>query len=119
MTYDPNNIFAKILRGEILCDKVYENDHVLAFRDITPQAPIHILLIPKGQYISLEDFSAQASAEEITAFHRAIAQIIKDENLSESGFRVIANAGNHGGQEVPHYHLHILGGQKLGAMMGD
>jgi diadenosine tetraphosphate (Ap4A) HIT family hydrolase len=119
MSYDNQNIFAKIIRGEIPCDKVYEDDYVLAFNDITPQAPIHILVIPKNAYVSLEDFSVSASAEEITAFHRAISQIIKDAELSENGFRAIANAGDHGGQEVPHYHLHILGGEKLGAMVGD
>ena len=119
MTYDNDNIFAKILRGEVPCDKVYEDDDVLAFRDINPLAAIHILVIPKGQYISLEDFSAGASAEEITAFHRAVAQIIADENLSANGFRAIANAGEYGRQDVPHYHLHLLGGEKLGGMIGD
>ena len=119
MPYDDQNIFAKILRGEIPCDKVYEDDYVLAFNDITPQAPVHVLVIPKGSYISLEDFSAKASADEIAGFHRAVAQIAKDKNLSENGFRAIANAGDHGGQEVPHYHLHILGGKKLGSMIGD
>lgn len=116
MTYDDQNIFAKIICGEIPCDKIYEDDHVLAFNDIAPQAPIHILVIPKKPYISIEDFSAQASSEEITAFHRAVAQIIKDHDLKD-GFRCIANTGDHGGQEVPHYHLHILGGKKLSAML--
>ena len=117
MAYDESNIFAKILKGDIPCDKVFEDDHVLAFRDISPQAPVHILVIPKGQYISLEDFGAKASPEEIAAFHRAVAKIIADEGLSENGFRAIANTGDHGGQEVPHYHLHLLGGEKLGAML--
>jgi diadenosine tetraphosphate (Ap4A) HIT family hydrolase len=119
MSYDDQNIFAKIIRGEIPCDKIYEDDHVLAFNDITPQAPVHILVIPKGAYISLEDFSAKASAEEITAFHRAVAKIAKEAGLSDDGFRAIANAGEYGGQEVPHYHLHILGGKALGAMLSD
>jgi diadenosine tetraphosphate (Ap4A) HIT family hydrolase len=119
MSYDDQNIFAKILRGEIPCDKVYEDDHVLAFNDIGPQALVHILVIPKGQYVDLEDFSANGSAEEISAFHRAVAQIVKDKNLNQNGFRAIANAGDHGGQEVPHYHLHLLGGEKLGAMLGN
>jgi diadenosine tetraphosphate (Ap4A) HIT family hydrolase len=119
MSYDDQNIFAKILRGEIPCDKVYEDEHVLAFNDIGPQAPVHILVIPKGKYVDLADFSAKASGQEITAFHRAVAKIVKDKNLSGDGFRAIANAGNHGGQEVPHYHLHILGGAKLGRMIGD
>ncbi len=119
MSYDEQNIFAKIIKEEIPCDKVFEDDHVLAFRDIQPQAPVHILVIPKGSYRSLEDFSAKASAEELSAFHRAVAQIIADENLSKDGFRAIANAGDYGGQEVPHYHLHLLGGKKLGAMLPD
>jgi len=118
MTYDKDNIFAKIIRGEIPCDKVYEDEHVLAFNDIAPQAPIHILVIPKGAYIDLADFSANASGDEITAFNRAVAQIISDHDL-ESGFRAIANTGVHGGQEVPHYHLHILGGASLGPMLSN
>jgi len=113
MTYDENNIFAKIIRGEIPCDKVFEDDHVLAFRDIQPLAKVHVLVIPKGQYISLEDFSAKASSEELTAFHRAIAKIVGYENLSENGFRAIANKGAYGCQEVPHYHLHLMGGEQL------
>ncbi|MCI5060650.1 MAG: histidine triad nucleotide-binding protein [Alphaproteobacteria bacterium] len=117
MTYDSENIFAKILRGDIPCDKVYEDDHVLAFRDIAPQAPVHILVIPKGAYMTFENFSANASAEEIVAFHRAVAKIVKDENLAEKGFRSIANSGDFGGQEVPHFHLHLLGGEKLGPML--
>ena len=119
MSYDDQNIFAKILRGEIPCDKVYEDNYVLAFNDITPQAPVHVLVIPKGKYVSLEDFIDKASVDEITSFYRAVAQIVKDNNLSENGFRAIANAGDHGGQEVPHYHLHILGGEQLGPMLGD
>ena len=117
MTYDSENIFAKILRGDIPCDKVYEDDHVLAFRDIAPQAPVHILVIPKGAYVTFEDFSEHASAEEIVAFHRTVAKIVKDENLTEKGFRSIANSGDFGGQEVPHFHLHLLGGEKLGPML--
>lgn len=117
MAYDENNIFAKIIRGEIPCNKVFEDDHVLAFRDIQPQKAIHILVVPKGHYISLEDFSAKASAEELTAFHRAVAQIVANENLSQNGFRAIANAGEFGGQEVPHYHLHLLGGEPVGKMV--
>ena len=119
MAYDSDNIFAKILRGEIPCNKAYEDDHVLAFYDIAPQAPVHILVIPKGAYVSLDDFSTNASDEEIVGFHRAVAHIIKNENLSGQGFRAIANTGDHGGQEVPHYHLHLLGGKKLGAMLAD
>ncbi len=117
MIYDKSNLFAKIIRGEIPCDKVYEDDHVLAFRDIAPQKAVHILVVPKGAYISLEDFSAKGSAEEITAFHRAVAKIVAEEKLSENGFRAIANAGEYGGQEVPHYHLHLLGGEPVGKMI--
>ena len=116
MTYDSENIFAKILRGEIPCDKVFENDHALAFNDIAPQAPVHILVIPKGEYISIADFSAKASAEELKGFHDAIAEIIVAQQLEPQGFRVIANAGEHGGQEVPHYHAHILAGEPIGPM---
>ncbi len=114
--YDNDNIFAKIIRGEIPCGKIFEDEHVLAFYDIAPQAPIHILVIPKGAYVDLADFSANASGDEITAFHRAVAQIVKDHDLT-AGFRAISNAGGHGGQEVPHYHLHIVGGAPIGAMI--
>ena len=117
MAYDDNNIFAKILRGEIPCDKVYEDDHVLAFNDISPQAPVHILVIPKGSYISVSDFGASATPEELTAFWRAVSQIAADKGLPGSGFRTIANTGLNGGQEVPHFHVHILGGKRLGPML--
>ena len=117
MSYDDQNIFAKILRGEIPCDKVFEDDHVLAFNEITPQAPTHILVIPKGAYISIDDFGRNASAEEIKAFYAAIDTITEEKNLKESGFRCIANTGLNGGQEVPHYHMHILGGKALGPML--
>lgn len=115
-SYDDQNIFAKILRGEIPNDTVYEDDHVLAFKDIAPVAPVHILVIPKGAYISIDDFGAKASPEEITAFYRAVSAIAAQEGLSENGFRCIANTGDHGGQEVPHFHMHILGGEKIGKM---
>lgn len=117
MAYDDTNIFAKILRGEIPCDKVYEDDDVLAFRDIAPQAPVHVLVIPKGAYVSIEDFGAQASAAEIKAFFEAVSKIAVEQGLSTDGFRSIANTGINGGQEVPHFHMHLLGGAKLGAMM--
>lgn len=116
-SYDDNNIFAKILRGEIPNDTVYEDDHVLAFKDISPQAPVHILVIPKGSYVSVADFGAKASPAEMTAFWRAVAQIAEEQGLPESGFRVIANTGLNGGQEVPHFHVHILGGKALGPML--
>lgn len=115
--YDENNIFAKILRGEIPCEQVMENEHVLAFNDISPQAPVHILVIPKGAYTDIEDFGSNASPEEITGFWRAVSEISQDLGLHESGFRTIANTGLNGGQEVPHFHVHILGGKALGAML--
>ncbi|MGQ0528033.1 MAG: histidine triad nucleotide-binding protein [Alphaproteobacteria bacterium] len=117
MSYDSNNIFAKILRKEIPCKPVYEDDHVLAFNDIAPKAPVHILVIPKGSYISIDDFGSQAPAHEIKAFYAAVSKIVAQQNLSGDGFRVIANTGLNGGQEVPHFHVHILGGKKLGAML--
>ena len=117
--YDPNNIFAKILRGEIPCKKIYEDDHVLAFNDIHPQAPTHILVIPKGAYESIADFSLKASAAEQTAFFAAIGQIVAENNLAQTGFRTIANAGVNGGQEVPHFHVHLLAGRKLGRMLPE
>ena len=115
--YDDQNIFAKILRGEIPCNKVYENDYVLAFHDIAPQAPVHILVIPKGAYVSLVDFGAQASAEEIKGFFAAVSKIASENGITEQGFRSIANTGLNGGQEVPHFHLHLLGGKRIGPMV--
>lgn len=117
MSYDPNNIFARILRGEIPCDRVYEDDHVLAFRDIHPQAPVHVLVIPKGAYLSIDDFGARADGAEIAAFFRAVAQIAAELGLKEAGFRTIANTGLNSGQEVPHFHIHLLGGRALGPML--
>jgi histidine triad (HIT) family protein len=117
LSYDPQNIFARILRGEIPCKKVYEDDHVLAFHDINPQTPTHVLVIPKGAYVSFDDFSAQASAEEIAAFVRATGQIARDAGLAGPGYRVLSNIGQDGHQEVPHFHLHIFGGRPLGGML--
>lgn len=117
MTYDPNNIFAKILRGEIPNNTVYEDEYVLAFHDLYPQAKVHVLVIPKGEYVSIDDFGANASAEEIKAFYSVVAKIVDEYGLKDSGFRSIANTGINGGQEVPHFHLHILGGEKLGPML--
>jgi len=115
--YDDNNIFARILRGELPSKKVYEDDHVLAFHDINPLAPVHILVIPKGPYVSWDDFSEKASDAEIAAFVRAVGKISRDENLVERGYRVLANTGLRGGQEVPHLHMHIFGGAPLGPML--
>jgi diadenosine tetraphosphate (Ap4A) HIT family hydrolase len=117
MTYDPNNIFARILRGEIPNNTVYEDAHVLAFNDIHPQAPTHILVIPKGAYVSMSDFAVTASVVEQAAFFAAIGKIVADKKLDDAGYRVIANAGSNGGQEVPHFHVHILAGRKLGKML--
>ncbi|WP_299399609.1 histidine triad nucleotide-binding protein [Pelagibius sp.] len=117
MTYDENNIFAKILRGEIPCNKVYEDDHVLAFHDIQPQTKVHVLVIPKGAYVSFADFSAKASEAEVTGFIRAAGKIAKDLGIEDDGYRVLANTGSHGHQEVPHFHLHLFGGQPLGRMI--
>jgi diadenosine tetraphosphate (Ap4A) HIT family hydrolase len=115
--YDDGNIFARILRGEIPSNKVYEDEHVLAFHDINPLSPTHILVIPKGAYVSWDDFSAQASDEEIGALVRAVGKIARENGLVESGYRVLANAGLNSGQEVPHLHLHIFGGRLLGPML--
>jgi len=114
MTYDDNNIFARILRGELPCKKLYEDEFALAFPDIMPQAPVHVLVIPKGKYISIEDFSAQASPAEITGLFRAVSAVAKQLSVAESGFRLISNAGPDSRQSVPHCHLHILGGHQLG-----
>ncbi len=115
--YDDNNIFARILRGEIPCRKVHEDAWTLAFHDINPQAPTHILVIPKGRYCSFADFSADASAEEIAGFIRAVGQIARDLDLEAPGYRLLANMGDHGGQEVPHLHVHLFAGRPLGRMI--
>ncbi len=117
MSYDDQNIFAKILRGEIPNKTVYEDDHVLAFEDINPHAPVHVLVIPKGPYTDIGDFSANASDLEITAYYRAFPKILDKLDLTGDGYRVIANCGINGGQEVPHFHSHILGGTKIGCMV--
>ena len=115
--YDPDNIFARILRGEIPCKKVFEDAHVLAFHDIRPQAPTHILVIPKGAYVSMDDFAARASDGEIAALMRAVGRIAREAGVSDSGHRIIANTGEHGHQEVPHLHVNICGGWPLGRML--
>ena len=117
MAYDPNNVFATILRGGIPCKKVYEDAFVLAFRDINAQAPTHVLVIPKGAYVSLADFSANAPSDEIAGFFRAVGKIAKQLGVEEDGYRVLANAGANAHQEVPHFHVHIFGGRKLGPML--
>lgn len=117
--YDDNNVFAKILRGEIPNDTVYEDEHVLAFRDINPQAPTHILIIPKGRYASPDVFFNEASDAEITAFFRAAGKIARQEGVAESGYRVLANCGRDGHQEVPHFHMHLFAGRPLGPMLSN
>jgi histidine triad (HIT) family protein len=117
VAYDRDNVFARILRGEIPCNKVYEDKHVLAFRDINPLAPTHILVIPKGEYVSLDDFSANASAAEHSAMFRALGQIAAEQGVAATGHRIIANSGADGHQEVPHFHVHLFGGRDLGRML--
>jgi diadenosine tetraphosphate (Ap4A) HIT family hydrolase len=115
--YDDQNIFAKILRGEIPNRTVYEDDFALAFHDINPQAPVHMLVIPKGRYVSWDDFTARAPDAEIAGFVRAIGEVARDAGLVAPGYRLLANIGQHGHQEVPHLHVHIFGGQQFGAML--
>jgi len=115
--YDDDNIFAKILRGEIPNKTVYEDEYALAFHDINPQAPVHILVIPKGPYVSFADFSEQAPAELIAGFIKAVGKVAKDQGLETPGYRLLANAGHDAHQEVPHLHVHILAGKPLGPML--
>lgn len=117
VNYDDNNIFAKILRKEIPATIVYEDEHTLAFRDVNPRAPQHILVIPKGKYVSFYDYSEKASPEEMQAMNHTIRQIINDLDLAKHGFRILTNHGEDGGQEVFHYHVHIFGGRPLGPML--
>ena len=115
--YDESNIFAKILRGELPCKKVYEDEHALAFHDVNPLAPVHILVIPKGAYVSWDDFSERGSDAEIAGFTRAIGRVARDAGMVVQGYRLLANIGKRAGQEVPHLHVHIFGGQPLGPML--
>jgi histidine triad (HIT) family protein len=115
--YDDQNVFAKILRGEIPNKTVYDDEWALAFYDINPQAPVHVLVIPKGAYVSWDDFSARASEAEIAGFVRAVGTVARDLGLVEPGYRLLANIGSHGGQEVPHLHVHLFGGKALGPML--
>jgi diadenosine tetraphosphate (Ap4A) HIT family hydrolase len=117
MAYDDNNIFARILRGEIPATKVYEDDHVLAINDINPQAPTHVLVLPKGKYVSFGDFSAKASDAEIAALIKATGKIARDLGVADTGYRLLANHGPHSHQDVPHLHIHILGGRPLGPLV--
>jgi diadenosine tetraphosphate (Ap4A) HIT family hydrolase len=115
--YDDQNVFARILRGELPCRKVYEDEWALAFHDINPQAPVHILIIPKGPYVSYADFSTTASEAEIVGFTRAVAEIARELGLERAGYRLLANMGPDSGQEVPHYHVHLFAGRPLGHML--
>ena len=120
MSYDENNIFAKILRGEIPCKKIYEDDHVLSFHDINPQKKIHALVIPKGKYIDFDDFSQKASPEEMVGLFKGISLVAKKLGISVDtgkGYRALTNISEHGGQEVPHLHFHLFGGEKVGKMV--
>ena len=117
LPYDDTNIFARILRGELPCRKAYEDEHALAFHDIAPAAAVHILVIPKGAYVSWDDFSARGSAHEIAGFVRAVGHVAREAGLVAPGYRLLANTGGDGGQEVPHLHVHIVGGGPLGPML--
>ena len=117
LPYDESNIFAKILRGEIPCKSVLDTEHALAFHDINPLAPIHVLVIPKGPYVSWDDFTARASDAEIAGFARAVGEVARMTGASAQGYRVLANIGKRGGQEVPHLHVHLFGGAPLGPML--
>lgn len=117
MEYDDDNVFARILRGEIPCDKVYEDEYNLAFRDINPQTPVHVLVVPKGRYVSSDDFAEKASDSEIAAFVRAVGKVARDLGVVASGYRILANHGRDAHQEVPHFHVHIFAGKDLGRMI--
>ena len=117
MAYDRNNIFARILSGEVPCKKILETEHVLAFHDISPQRPVHMLVIPKGEYESLDDLTAKAPPAAIAALFAAAGQIAREAGLDQTGYRLIVNTGRDGGQEVPHLHLHIVGGASAGPML--
>ncbi|MHB1217028.1 MAG: histidine triad nucleotide-binding protein [Alphaproteobacteria bacterium] len=118
MAYDTNNIFARILRGEIPCKKVHEDQHTLAFHDINPQTPTHILVIPKSAYVSMDDFTEKASEAEIAALFRAVGTIAREAGVAQSGYRILSNCGVDANQEVPHLHIHIFAGRPLGRMIG-
>ncbi len=117
MEYDPNNIFAKILRGEIPCRKIYEDEHALAFEDIAPAAPVHVLVVPKGEFVSFDDFTAHAPASLQLGFFSAMRKVAQQLHLPQNGYRIIGNHGADAGQLVPHFHMHILGGKPLGGLL--
>ena len=117
MTYDDGNVFAKILRGEIPCSKVYEDDHALAFHDISAQAPVHVLVIPKGSYVSLDDFTEKAPEELVVGFFRAVGETARKLGVTKTGYRMLTNVGRDANQEVMHFHVHIFAGRPLGGMI--
>lgn len=117
MAYDDSNIFARIIRGEIPCEKVYEDDYALAFPDINPQAPTHVLIVPKGPYVSHDDFSRNGSDAEIAGLWRAVGEVARRLGVVDSGYRVLANTGSDAGQEVPHFHVHLFAGKPLGPLL--
>lgn len=119
MSYDSNNIFAKILREEIPCAKVFEDEKVLAFKDINPKASVHLLVIPKEQFVNFHDFHENASCDLVAHFYKIVSHLVQENDLTQTGYRVITNSGVDGGQEVPHYHVHILGGNALGPMLQE
>ena len=122
MKYDDNNIFAKILRGEIPCKKIYEDDYVLSFHDVNPQKKIHALVVPKGKYVDLDDFNAKASDKEIVGLIKGISIVAKKLDISVDtgkGYRALTNISENGGQEVPHLHVHLFGGERVGRMVSD
>lgn len=117
MSYDDQNIFAKIIRGEIPCDKVFEDDYCLAFNDIAPQAPVHVLVIPKGPYVSFDDFHANATDAEIAGYIRGIGTVARMRGVDADGYRILSNIGENGHQEVLHLHVHVVGGRPMGRML--
>jgi diadenosine tetraphosphate (Ap4A) HIT family hydrolase len=116
MAYDDDNIFARILRGEIPADKVYEDEHVLAFHDIAHLTPVHVLVVPKGRYADMTEFAAKAGPAETAAIFKAVGAIAEKYDIAADGYRLVSNCGAHGGQEVPHLHFHVMGGRQLGGM---
>ena len=117
MAYDQSNVFAKILRGEIPCERVYEDEHALAFKDINPLAPVHVLVIPKGAYVSMDDFTARADDASIAGFFKAVGEVARRLGVTEGGYRFLANHGRHAHQEVAHFHVHLFAGAPLGRML--
>lgn len=119
MPYDTTNIFARIIRGEIPCRQVYQDDHVLAFEDVSPAAPVHVLVVPKGEYVSFDDFTTHAGADAVARFFATIGTIARQLGVDKTGYRLITNHGAHAHQTVPHFHVHILGGKPLGELLGS